>query len=340
MDPLNTDAGARAPIIPRPQHTWPREDLTYPAFADMLSGNCRVDGIPAPCAMTRSEAVVQCPNNDCGPRRRELRDSEGNHVGSILTNPFRANADGVQGFFPAGTYYVGDGIIFNSWWTGGQSQTLRFNDAQYGSLARGLASAFTYVGNGDQKKRKRRSKPIADLPIDGSAQGIMKAIRVLPGFDSAREGILRKTILSILEDEDCAAAFFSNFSTTPEGLVGAGTVFGAASLLSNPFNLQMIGITQHARDLYVKAGAVGSTAVQAFTIRNWQGYAPDTVDGLPRIFLNGSAFEGGTYSLREVLVHEFMHAAGWPPGGFFTSLVHDTDLSRYDNYQTIMDACK
>ncbi|MEK6281593.1 MAG: hypothetical protein AABN95_14660 [Acidobacteriota bacterium] len=50
MDPLGANAGGHNPLS-TPQQHWPREDLTYPAFADLISGNCAIDRIPAPCAM-------------------------------------------------------------------------------------------------------------------------------------------------------------------------------------------------------------------------------------------------------------------------------------------------
>lgn len=69
MDPLGANAGGQNPFVVPPQR-WPREDLTYPAFADLISGDCRIDGIPAPCGMTyqalHSGAAAQCPNNNCG----------------------------------------------------------------------------------------------------------------------------------------------------------------------------------------------------------------------------------------------------------------------------------
>lgn len=98
---------------------------------------------------------------------------------------------------------------------------------------------------------------------------------------------------------------------TVAGLIVNGIVIGPASLLSNPDNTQMIGITDYARQRDVSA--VGSTAIQAFTIKNWPGHKDDTLDTRARIFLNGSAFSGGKYYLREVLVHELLHVAGWPP---------------------------
>ena len=39
---------------------------TYPGFAEMMSNQCRVDGIDQPCGM--SGGTVQCPNNNCSAK--------------------------------------------------------------------------------------------------------------------------------------------------------------------------------------------------------------------------------------------------------------------------------
>jgi YD repeat-containing protein len=50
LDPQGSDAGVISPYN-LPHHQWPGQDLTYPGFADMISGNCAIDGIAAPCSM-------------------------------------------------------------------------------------------------------------------------------------------------------------------------------------------------------------------------------------------------------------------------------------------------
>ncbi|HVQ36179.1 MAG TPA: RHS repeat-associated core domain-containing protein, partial [Pyrinomonadaceae bacterium] len=165
-------------------------------------------------------------------------------------------------------------------------------------------------------------------------------IRVLPGFDSDREKEMLQTLEDMQRSSKCAEAFANAGLTAIAGLIQHGIVIGPATLLSNPANTQMIGITEHARQREV--GAVGSTAIQAFTIRNWPGFIDDTIDSRARIFLNSSAFRGGRHSLREVLAHEFLHVAGWRPEqvGIFGTLTGKTDLSHYAKYDEIMAACK
>jgi len=100
------------------------------------------------------------------------------------------------------------------------------------------------------------------------------------------------------------------------------------------------GITEYARrrDL----NAVGSTGIQAFTIRNHPGKKPDTTDERARIFLNRSAFTGGVYSLQDVITHEFMHVAGMEAAyvPIYGPLIRQHDLSYVKNYDSIIEACK
>ena len=151
---------------------------------------------------------------------------------------------------------------------------------------------------------------------------------------------MRRTLDSITESAKCAAAFAAAGLTDAAGLILHGIVIGSANLLLNSANTQMIGITDYARNRDLPA--VGSVAIQAITINNQPGKKPDTLDTRARVLLNNSAFGGGKYSLREVLVHELMHVAGWPgeQPGFFANIWGDTDLSHYDKYDEIMEACK
>lgn len=68
-----------------------------------------------------------------------------------------------------------------------------------------------------------------------------------------------------------------------------------------------------------------------------------TVDGRPRLFLHSIAFLGESFlfgrpSLREVLIHEMIHAGGQPPTpGRLGALRHD--LAGFEHYDRIMAAC-
>jgi hypothetical protein len=96
LDPQGSDAGVISPYN-LPHHQWPGQDLTYPGFADMISGNCAIDGIAAPCSMTfqllRSASAGECPDGNCGPRYDANRDEPGRGGWQLLR------------FGPNGFYY-------------------------------------------------------------------------------------------------------------------------------------------------------------------------------------------------------------------------------------------
>jgi YD repeat-containing protein len=107
LDPLGMNAGLINPFLSHSTRPALQEARTYPGFADMMSGSqCRVDGIDYPCSMINSEATLQCPDNDCGPRRLDVTNPDGEHR-SILTLPFMAFANGVSGFFLPGWAQMG-----------------------------------------------------------------------------------------------------------------------------------------------------------------------------------------------------------------------------------------
>src|SRR5262249_39410545 len=78
LDPSGADAGTTSPSGPR---TVSGEDLTYPGFADLFSGQCFLDGIAAPCGVTsqllRSGAGVEADSSIAsGLKRRKKKPSE------------------------------------------------------------------------------------------------------------------------------------------------------------------------------------------------------------------------------------------------------------------------
>ncbi|HEX6184770.1 MAG TPA: PA14 domain-containing protein [Pyrinomonadaceae bacterium] len=152
------------------------------AFMGGMPGNygtgCMVDGASTPCdiamSLYQNGAAVPCPENNCGPRRRELYDVFGDHVGSILTNPFQAFADGWSGFTLAGTRYVGDGIIFGSMWTGEKPEKVTWDQL---GITTDIITAFAYSfagqgrgvdggkkGGGGRRRRLNRSRPMTQQP--------------------------------------------------------------------------------------------------------------------------------------------------------------------------------
>lgn len=158
-------------------------------------------------------------------------------------------------------------------------------------------------------------------------------------YGPGKEKDIKNALDNILYNGACADAFQRAGLETPAGIYSKGLVIGPATLLLDPNSVSRIGITEAARSRDV--GSVGSTQIQAITINDHPGYAPDTTDGRPRILLNASAFGGGALSLQGVLAHELVHAAGiiGKQPGFFGSLFGRHDLSYYKHYDSIMKAC-
>jgi hypothetical protein len=296
------------------------------ANSDAYGMGCLMDGMPTNCSLAmrllNNGTAVRCPNDDCGSG----------------VNSFHASGDGWSGYLPAGISYVGDGFILNSDWTGGDSEKVSFDDLEFGSLAQGATASFTSSAQRRKSRTKGRKTPFSTVIAE--IGGREDPIKVLPGFDAGDEQRLRQTLEDIKKDTDCAAAFADAVGIDPKGLTNRGRVFGSAFLLGNPADNSQAGITEYGRAKY--AGIRGSYDIQAVTLKNWSNSRPETVDSRARIFLNPSAFRNGKYSLREVLVHELLHAAGWmgEPVSFWGRLRGKTDLSHYAKYDEIIAACK
>jgi YD repeat-containing protein len=346
LDPNGVNVGESDPFSGAagdPSAGGSGESAAEGRIAELMSGyfdmRCSIDGMLASCAMAdaalESGAASQCPDNECS-RFRTVN-------GVTVYETYRAYADGYEGYLGVGINYVGDGFIFGSVWTGtGQSEKNELTDNPYESLI----ASFQGSDNRDRKKSKRRPRqdPRLSEPSPTTSQKSKAGVEFLPSVGSygerEREQV-KETLANIVLSDPCAKAFKDAGLKTPFELLMKGIVIGPASLLTNPDNVNMIGITEQARQRDVHI--VGSTSIQAITIRDHPDHAPDTTDGRARIFLNASAFGGGVLPLREVLVHELIHVAGIEakdPGFFGGYILGRNDLSYYDKYQAIIDACK
>lgn len=147
---------------------------------------------------------------------------------------------------------------------------------------------------------------------------------------------------SLLKNEKCSRAFEILGLQTINQTVEKGLVIGPATLLSNSANNEMMGIVDGARQAY--NNQFGTSSAQGATIRNIPGQPNPFAsrgDQRPRMFFASSAFssnDGGASSLREAMVHEFMHAGGqgkspgWSPWGH--------DLSGYEWYDFLQESCR
>lgn len=107
--------------------------------------------------------------------------------------------------------------------------------------------------------------------------------------------------------DKCAKAFKDAGLMSPQEVLNRGVVIGPSTLLWNDSksNLEYMGITEFARNL--NAAPANNHGTNAVTIWDHPGKNPDTVDGRPRIFINGVAFPD---DIGEAVRHEFIHAAG------------------------------
>ncbi|MEA2204181.1 MAG: hypothetical protein QOE77_957 [Blastocatellia bacterium] len=209
LEPQGTDAGTHNtyPQLHRP----PGEDLTYPGFVELLSGRCTIDGVPAPCDMTtrlmQSGTAVQCPNNDCGPQRYELT-LNGAHTSGV-TNPFSATSDW-SGYLPSGMSYVGDGIIFNSFWTGGRSEKETFGGEGYSGGA-----SFFMQPRGQQTTTTHKPASLQPFAQTSLPQNTLPInIRSIPNKDQAK-GLVNSLNIAkehIRKNPHCAALFGKSVS--------------------------------------------------------------------------------------------------------------------------------
>ncbi|HXI26735.1 MAG TPA: carbohydrate-binding protein [Pyrinomonadaceae bacterium] len=123
---------------------------------------CTVDGAQYDCRFLTQEAVVPCPNNDCGPRAviAEARFSSGRTESQIfLTDPFAADAEGNSGFnfrTPVGDFLLPDG--FHATFSGEELQAGVFE-----TMMETYAMSFA----GTKRKGKRRPRRPERRPESG-----------------------------------------------------------------------------------------------------------------------------------------------------------------------------
>jgi YD repeat-containing protein len=107
LDPLGVDQGVYNwyAFNPRPAR---RSEVMGQRYSEPfnLTLGCEIDGVVASCDMAErlldSGAGVQCPDNNCGPRSRHVRNPETGELVSYLSLPFLAFASGISGFFESG----------------------------------------------------------------------------------------------------------------------------------------------------------------------------------------------------------------------------------------------
>ena len=175
-------------------------------------------------------------------------------------------------------------------------------------------------------------------PIDERVSARMILINLTP-----RHKRLIMDEASSMFTKQCSEAFIAADLLTPtEVVLNSGVVFLPATDLYI-YEADELGLSdERLRKAYARQFSDGNS--QAGAISAKRSGVRMTIDGRPRIILHDTAFYGksfllGTVSLREVLIHEFIHLGGQPQTyGRLGPLRHD--LAGFPHYDRIMEACK
>lgn len=241
---------------------------------------------------------------------------------------------------PAGWTYVGDGIVFNSWWTGGASEKLSFSDIGYGSP---LDAYAMYLTKPQGKKGKGRGKrtPLGGIVSGVAGDSLFNHITI-EGFSDDRTQQI-KAELGKMFGQPCADAFHAAGLKSPdEAIMRSGLQIRDSEYLKNNTAAQL-GLKEGDRLNYIEQfrgnnGAQGGTFVAA-----------DTLNGHAQMYLKYSAWGGealwdGKVSFNEVIRHEMMHVAGQPnvPPSWsqWLNWRNRHDLGGFKDYNKILAACQ
>lgn len=179
-----------------------------------------------------------------------------------------------------------------------------------------------------------RSQPEI-VAVDESVSARMYIIN----FDRDEEVAIRDAASSLFGPQ-CSEAFITAGLRSPIQVVSES---GAVIRPSKDLYLHTARELGLTHDLIRKSYAVqfSSCRAQGGTIRPTHHGIPLTTDDRPRIFLHDSAFLGESLlfnrlSLRNVLIHEFIHAGGQPPAPGWLPW---HDLSGFRPYRSILKSC-
>ena len=302
FDPQGVEVGFQDPFPPAgeesgecvehdPSHV-PNEPVAAGLIPDGSSAKCIVDGIQADCQSIGSHTMVQCPDNDCGPRMRK---------DGTLSQRFQAFADGHSGFLPPGTHYIGNG---------------RYADGgPPGDRREGVLEEDDFADLFPQNTQQ--------LPTGQNLDRILELLRlgeaVAQGIDQARQAFQQNPM--------CRALFFG---TNPLTLLSTYTSNGLISAGTSYRELQPGGGMRQVNFTSADVGAVTSTAAGSYpgsTPRVRISANPITINengfyfsgnnsaGVAVNTLQRAGFRG--LSLAQirgaVIIHELLHAAGRIP---------------------------
>ncbi len=314
LDPVGADAGTENPYLGSGgnENTQPNGDLTS-RLADIADfSRCYLDGIRMPCSITfkNSDAVERGTD---GVRTISFRNHDTGEVRYRLGTR-QLLPDGGWGYVPIGA---------------------RFDEGNYFSVsiggdAKGIGRIHAIAGQDSWFSGSGRSGPqksgveFLPNPVGGS-------------YGDKNRAQIRSIIDSLLQNERCRRAFAIVGLQTINQTVENGVVIGPATLLNNPANNGMMGITEGARRAY--SDEFGKSSARGATINKMSGQPnpfSSRRDQRPRMFFSTFAFSGDQSSLREDIVHEFIHGGGQPP----ISSWFGHDLSNYEWHDFLQESCR
>jgi hypothetical protein len=162
-------------------------------------------------------------------------------------------------------------------------------------------------------------------------------------FDEKEKALIREAMTPLAAPR-CNDAFRRAGLRSPlEVLLKDGVVIRPSYDLYR-FTVKELGLVdERTRRVYMDQFSGGNA--QAGTVSAVIYGTRRTLDGRARVFLHDTAFlESTVYrrlSLRQVMVHEFIHVTGQPPTpGWFGCLRRGRDLAGFAPYDEIMEACR
>ena len=260
-----------------------------------------IDGGVAPCSVAMSQvnggAGVATDPYETPSGYAPIIWTSGPQAGQTGFATFHAYADEESLFVPTNGSYAGGGRI--EVWVPTKDLNSRWVDVG-GTLT---ISANSIPGHWVTAAQRSLGPKINFLRNDGAIYSPDKWNPIIKGI-----------IESFLENPDCVEAYAKADVNLAE-LLGNGIDVGPSNLFQSatPGELKLTQSQYNQGRAWSNAqGGWFTDAGPAITTVSGNG----TTDHVPKMFLRGSAFEGGLFQssisyLREVLAHELLHAGGW-----------------------------
>jgi len=306
-----------------------------------LSGGCVLDGLPTACSFVRGNAAERCPDNDCGPRTvwvdikgDDLRLALGLTSGGTFTDPFTAYADGSSGFGFQGGLLPPEGI------------SMTFTGSQVMAALVDFFSMSMQQKPGKRRRKSKRTQP-SNVGFAGDSANPFSHITI-EGFDAGQAAQIKGAIGHLFTTK-CADAYHNAHLRSPEEVVSHDGLVVRPSFWLGEKTAQDLGLVSDEtriayRDEFYTGTAYSSSqggTIPAFSENGTQL----TTDGRTQMYLhtrwafNGDSFLDRTFSLGDLMAHEFIHAS--PTGRVWGRLGRFRhDLAGFAPHDAILAACR